>query len=60
MNSDLELNGQDLIVNIQCDEPFLERKHFEKIISSSKAHSGISTLACLSNRMSYLNRILLK
>ena len=46
MNSDLELNGQDLIVNIQCDEPFLERKNFEKIISSSKAHSGISTLAC--------------
>lgn len=46
MNSDLELNGQDLIVNIQCDEPFLKKKHFEKIISTSKTHSGISTLAC--------------
>lgn len=46
MSSDLKLNGQDLVVNIQCDEPFLKKKHFENIISSSKSHSGISTLAC--------------
>ena len=46
MNSDLKLNGQDLIVNIQCDEPFFKKKHFENIISSSKSHIGISTLAC--------------
>ena len=46
MNSDLKLNGEDLIINIQCDEPFLKKKHFENIILSSKSHSGISTLAC--------------
>lgn len=46
MNSDLKLNVQDLIVNIQCDEPFLKKRHFERIITSSKVHSGISTLVC--------------
>ena len=40
------ISNNDLIVNTQCDEPFLEREHFEKIISLFNNPTAIGTLIC--------------
>ena len=38
MSSDLKLNGQDLVVIIQCDEPFL-KKNILKILFHLQNHT---------------------
>ncbi len=42
LSQDIENN--DLIINIQCDEPFLIKKHFEAIIKAMNSNVQIATL----------------
>ena len=42
INSKISLT--DLIINIQCDEPFLTQEHFKKIINLFKHNTQIGTL----------------
>ena len=46
-----DISADDLIVNIQCDEPFLKPKHFKKIISLFKKNIEIGTLICPLNEI---------
>ena len=39
-----EIHNNDLVINIQCDEPFLRKKHFEAIINIMKNNVQIATL----------------
>ena len=38
------INNQDIIINIQCDEPFIKKKHLIKIINSFNSSTKISTI----------------
>lgn len=37
-------NQKDIIVNIQCDEPFIQKKHLQKVINLFKKNAKIGTL----------------
>ncbi len=37
-------NEEDIIINIQCDEPFIQQTHLNKIINSCKKNIEISTI----------------
>ena len=39
-----EFNQKDIIVNIQCDEPFIQKKHLQKVINLCKKNAKIGTL----------------
>lgn len=39
-----ELDDQDIIVNIQCDEPFIKKNHLLKVIELLQKHAQITTL----------------
>jgi len=43
-NKQSDFNDNDLIVNIQCDEPFIQKNHLKKIIDSFKQNIKISTI----------------
>ena len=38
------VNNEDLIINIQCDEPFLKKSHFQTIIQLFNTNTEIGTL----------------
>tara|TARA_Y100000766_G_C18897936_1_gene601923 strand:+ start:442 stop:1152 length:711 start_codon:yes stop_codon:yes gene_type:complete len=39
-----DINNHDLVINIQCDEPFIRKKHFEAIIKLMNSNVQIATL----------------
>tara|TARA_B100000902_G_C27313529_1_gene919852 strand:+ start:776 stop:1477 length:702 start_codon:yes stop_codon:yes gene_type:complete len=41
---DKQIHNQDLIVNIQCDEPFIKKEHLKKIIKLFNKSTKIGTL----------------
>ena len=41
-----DIDAEDLIVNIQCDEPYLKKIHFKKILSLFEKNVEIGTLIC--------------
>ena len=40
----LNINDEDLIINIQCDEPFIQKTHLKKIINLFRKDIQIATL----------------
>ena len=40
----LNFHNNDLIVNIQCDEPFIQKKHLQKVINLFQKNAKIGTL----------------
>tara|TARA_B100001250_G_scaffold374991_1_gene362242 strand:- start:10796 stop:11497 length:702 start_codon:yes stop_codon:yes gene_type:complete len=43
----LNFHNNDLIVNIQCDEPFIQKKHLKSLIALFKKNTEIGTLLSL-------------
>ena len=43
----LNFHNNDLIVNIQCDEPFIQKKHLKSLIDLFKKNTKIGTLLSL-------------
>ena len=39
-----QINDKDIIINIQCDEPFIQKKHLFKVIDLMKLDNEIGTL----------------
>ncbi len=39
-----EFNKKDIIINIQCDEPFIQKKHLQKVINLFQKNAKIGTL----------------
>ena len=42
-----KINNEDIIINIQCDEPFVKKSHIEKIVSLFKKPVDIGTLVTI-------------
>jgi len=43
----IDVDHNDLIINIQCDEPFIQKKHLESLIEMFKKNIEIGTLLSL-------------
>ena len=43
----LDYGDNDLIINVQCDEPFIQKKHLESLINLFKKNNEIGTLISL-------------
>ena len=39
-----QINDKDIIINVQCDEPFIQKKHLIKVIDLMKLDNEIGTL----------------
>jgi len=44
LSNKLDLHRNDIIINVQCDEPFIEKKHLEQILNLFNPKTQIGTL----------------
>ncbi len=56
-----QINDTDLIINIQCDEPFIKKVHLKKIINLFiKTNPQIGTLICPINELEFSDKSIVK
>ena len=58
LNNDIHNN--DIVINVQCDEPFLRKKHFETIIKLMKGSAQIGTLISPIKKLDFYNKNVVK
>lgn len=56
----LNINDEDLIINIQCDEPFIQTTHLKKIINLFRKDIQIATLISSINKNEIDNESIVK